>query len=92
MRKHNHGCRDGSMEKRKRKGSGAVSLETETDIGQRADCTDVDDYDGYYDDRIPCDAGELARPRDYGVAKQLVLVGICFLLIVAASIAVMYLL
>lgn len=92
MRKRKHGRRDGSMEKRKKIGSEAVSKYSDTDNSQQADCTDVDDYDGYYDDRIPCDAGALARPRDYGVVKQLVLVGICFLLIVAASIAVMYLL
>lgn len=92
MRKHNHGCRDGSMEKRKNFEKDSEPQTAETENEQQTECSSIEDYDGYYNDRIPCDAGALARPRDYGVVKQLVLVGICFLLIVAASIAVMYLL
>lgn len=92
MCKHKHGRKDGSTEKRKKAEKELESQTPKTESDQGEEYSSIDDYDGYYDDRIPCDAGELARPRDYGMVKQLVLVGICFLLIVAASIAVMYLL
>ena len=54
------------------------------------DPTDAD-YDGYYDDRIPEDAGTEFAPQKRNLARQLIPLAIGFLIIIAASIAVLYL-
>lgn len=49
------------------------------------------DYDGYYDDRIPEDAGVEYTSQNRNLARQLIPLAIGFLIIIAASIAVLYL-
>ena len=49
------------------------------------------DYDGYYDDRIPEDAGTEYASQKRNLARQLIPLAIGFLIIISASIAVLYL-
>ncbi|MBQ9839853.1 MAG: zinc ribbon domain-containing protein [Oscillospiraceae bacterium] len=53
----------------------------------------VDDgYDGYYDDIIPDDAGEMRQALDKVIVKKIVLLIAGLLVVVAACVAIMYLL
>lgn len=51
-----------------------------------------DGYDGYYDDIIPDDAGETRQALDKAVIKKITLLIIGLLVVVAACVAMMYLL
>lgn len=48
-------------------------------------------YDGYYDDRIPEDAGTEYASQKRNLARQLIPLAIGFLIIIAANITVLYL-
>lgn len=51
-----------------------------------------DGYDGYYDDILPVDEGREREGMDKGLVKKVVLIIVGVLLVVAACVAIMYLL
>ena len=51
-----------------------------------------DDYDGYYDDIVPPDAGETRQALDKAIVKKIALLVIGVLVVVGACVAIMYLL
>ena len=51
-----------------------------------------DDYDGYYEDIVPTDAGETRQALDKAIVKKISLLVIGVLVVVGACVAIMYLL
>ena len=50
----------------------------------------ADDYDGYYDDRVPIDEGHRRDGIDKGVVKKVVALVIVLLVVIAACITLLY--
>ena len=74
--------------KRKREKSGATKEKTEPAATAMYD----DGYDGYYDDIVPDDAGETRHALDKAIIKKIALLIAGLLAVVAACVAMMYLL
>lgn len=51
-----------------------------------------DGYDGYYDDRLPVDAGKRREGMDMGIIKKIIAVVACLLVVIGACIALLYVL
>ena len=51
-----------------------------------------DDYDGYYNDRIPLDAGKRLEGLDFGIVKKVIAVVACLLVVIGACVALLYVL
>lgn len=51
-----------------------------------------DDFDGYYDDRIPLDAGKRREGLDFGIVKRVIAVVACLLVVIGACVALLYVL
>ena len=51
-----------------------------------------DDYDGYYNDRIPLDAGKRREGLDFGIVKKVIAVVACLLDVIGACVALLYVL
>lgn len=50
----------------------------------------VDDYDGYYDDRIPIDEGKRRDGLDKHIVKKVVALVLALLVVIAACLALLY--
>lgn len=51
-----------------------------------------DGYDGYYDDRLPIDAGKRREGIDTAIIKKIVAVVVCLLVVIGACVALLYVL
>ena len=51
-----------------------------------------DDYDVYYDDRLPLDAGKRREGLDFGIVKKVIAVVVCLLVVIGACVALLYVL
>ncbi len=51
-----------------------------------------DGYDGYYDDRLPIDAGKRREGVDTGIIKKVAAVVACLLVVIGACVALLYIL
>ena len=49
-----------------------------------------DDYDGYYDDRLPIDEGHRRDGLDKGIIKKVIVLVLCLLVVVGACVAILY--
>lgn len=61
----------------------------------KAKKTDVpveDDYDGYYDDRLPMDEDHRRDGLDKNIIKKVVALVLCLLAIIGACVAILYVL
>ena len=57
--------------------------------------TDVpveDDYDGYYNDRLPIDEGRRQDGLDRNIIKKVVALVLCLLVVIGACVAILYVL
>lgn len=64
-----------------------ISQTVEEDAAEFPDC-----YDGYYDDVIPDDHGNVRTTVDKQLIKKIAVLGISVVLIIAACVAIMYIL
>ena len=48
-----------------------------------------DDYDGYYDDRIPIDEGHRRDGLDKGIIKKVIVLVLCLLVVIGACVAIL---
>ena len=60
--------------------------------GKSAPIQPDDGYDGYYDDRIPIDAGKCREGVDTGIIKKVIAVVACLLVVIGACVALLYVL
>ena len=51
-----------------------------------------DDYDGYYDDRLPIDESRRRDGLDKNIIKKVVALVLCLLVIIGACVAILYVL
>lgn len=59
---------------------------------QKTELIVEDDYDGYYDDRIPIDEGHRRDGPDKGIIKKVVALVLCLLVVIGACVAILYVL
>lgn len=58
----------------------------------KAEPPSEDDYDGYYDDRLPIDEGHRRDGLDRGIIKKVVALVLCLLVVIGACVAILYIL
>lgn len=82
-----------SSKQKRKKGTRRVDeKESPTQQVDKQSLKKEDDYDGYYDDVLPMDEGSHREGLDKTLVKKIVVLAIGALLIVAACVALMYLL
>lgn len=58
----------------------------------KAEPPSEDDYDGYYDDRLPIDEGHRRDGFDKSIIKKVVMILLCLLLVIGVCVAILYVL
>ena len=57
---------------------------------ETSDPPPVDDYDGYYDDRLPIDEGHRRGGMDKGIIKKVAVLVLCLMVVIGACLAILY--
>ena len=59
---------------------------------QKTELIVEDDYDGYYDDRLPIDEGHRRDGLDKGIIKKVIALVLCLLVVIGACVAILHVL
>ncbi|MCI9192473.1 MAG: zinc ribbon domain-containing protein [Acutalibacter muris] len=69
-----------------------VKSKVRSSKAKKTDVTVEDDYDGYYNDRLPIDEGRRQDGPDRNIIKKIVALVLCLLVVIGACVAILYVL